>query len=284
VPQAGDVGLAFSPNGEQIALCSLTHLSIWDVSKSLLLYRIDLPSATTGLRPSFIWWLATGPYVAVGGTDVRGQGRLIVWDCDTRKMVKNFRIETGAHDMDLSSEGRFMLTGNDGDAIAHLWDTKRRKKVRLFKTRGTRVKAGRIAPGNEFVVTVSEGGSTELGRQDYVELWDVRSSHVVFWDVLTPEYRGIAPCFSTDGRFCAINHWGHIHVWDAVTPPSSMGVVRSPVASVATRETRLSDIKGAQFVASGRELCTFHVDENVRLWKWDRGSGGLVSRLWRKIH
>lgn len=285
LPQSGEIGLAFSPSGDQLALCSGTHLAIWDVARLAVVWRIDISfAAEHGMRPNALWWPRRGGHVVLGGLDREGAAYVLGWNVVTREVGIKLRLKTIAHEMDLSADERFLLTARNDDREVMIWDLEKRKVFKHINTRGGQVRLVRLSSEGDAFVTVSEGGSKQVGKENFVELWSTRARQVLFWDVLDPEYQGLKACFTHDGRFCCVNHWDRIHIWDVAGAVSQEGTVRSPLFSMTAGKKHELNIKDVISVAKGEPLYTFHADNVVRSWKWPQPTDSrIVSRVFRAL-
>jgi hypothetical protein len=109
-----------------------------------------------------------------------------LWDIDSGKTVQTFQGHMPVTSVALSSDGKCVLTGS-WDHTGRLWDAQTGKTVQTFKGHTGHVSAVAFGPGNHFLVTASEDGTTSIwrpGRDRPIFSFLHASDEWIFW---TPE-------------------------------------------------------------------------------------------------
>ena len=110
-----DYGLAFSPDGDRLAILGSNEVRIWDVSTCQVVTSFRAPKSQA------LAWSPLGKLIATGGSETSGHATLRLWDADTGAEFDQFvgqRSPITA--VAFSRDGRFLAAGSQ-DATVNLW-------------------------------------------------------------------------------------------------------------------------------------------------------------------
>ncbi|HUY92925.1 MAG TPA: WD40 repeat domain-containing protein [Pirellulales bacterium] len=112
---AEDYALAFSPDGNRLAVLGGAEVRIWDISTCQVITSIRAPKSQA------LAWSPLGKLIATGGSVSAGHATLRLWDADTGV---EFDQLAGQHSpvtaVAFSPDGKLLVSGCQ-DATANLW-------------------------------------------------------------------------------------------------------------------------------------------------------------------
>jgi len=255
-------GVAFSPNGKQVATGGDDGtLRLWDPATGKEQRRIDCPSGRIAYSPD-------GKSIA--STDM--DGIIHFWDPENGKELRQLRgHKKGVWSVIFSPDGK-RLASASRDGTLRLWD--------LTVFRQSHLLAENLEEDVLSSIAFSPGGALlASGHQDgTIRLWDVeKGTEKQRWQA-GPQTIG-AVAFSLDGRTLASGGpWGNIRLWDVAT-----GRERNPT------EEPHGYINHVRFTSNGTGLISISRDRRI-LW-WDlatqtprrqftwTGPGGIHAEL-----
>lgn len=186
-------GLAFSPDGKQIAICSTNVVNVYDIASAKATGKLEFPAnklawhAASGLLAGISesawssWKWAEGKLTQGPGKDagsllppvwnagrpiVTGLGtpRIHVWDAITSRHQRTLTGHTGAvQAVTWSRDGRHLCSAA-GDQTLRLWDAKGGEAVATLKGHTSSVNSIAFSPDGR---TLASGSSDKT-----VRLWD----------------------------------------------------------------------------------------------------------------
>jgi WD40 repeat protein len=219
--------------------------------------------------------LSTDNRAAVGyGTDpVAGMGKLCLHDLENRCIERAFPISAGAHAVDISPDGRYVVAAC-GDSRVLLWEVTSGRQT-LALEHGAFVNAVAFSRTGAMLATA--------GRDGKARLWELPSGTPL---ATFASQAGQSSCaaFAVDGRTLAVGSFDYVFavdLWDPKTSTrrerlidrgSGSGRWRSPPSAQPTGEATLS-VAAVAFSADGATLAAGCSDGVIRLW--DLASGEL---------
>lgn len=285
------LGVAFSPDGRQLASCSEDRtVRIWDVQSGSELQRLEG-------HASNVWSVAFSPdgrRIASGSVDktvrlwgassgealrtfeghtfvvqclaftpdgeqiVSGVGDHTIrfWDSESGVELRRF---TGMHkpggttSMALSSDGRLIVTGgaDETESTLRLWDVASGNELRRFEGHEQKIWCVAFSPDGRRIVSGSEDQT--------LRMWDAETGAEIR-QFATPVARVLGVAFSPDGRRIVSCDEGNLRVWDAETG-----------AELHRSEVHRGRIRCVAFSPDGRQIASGGDDDNVRLWGVPQG-------------
>jgi WD40 repeat protein len=110
-----DYGLAFSPDGDRLAVLGSNEVRIWDVSTCQILTSFRAPKSQA------LAWSPLGKLIATGGSATSGHATLRLWDADTGAEFDQFAGQRSPITaIAFSRDGRILAAGSQ-DATVNLW-------------------------------------------------------------------------------------------------------------------------------------------------------------------
>jgi eukaryotic-like serine/threonine-protein kinase len=235
--------VAYSPNGELLAVACQTAVEIWD-AKSLQKLR-SLPGSsvvarfspsgdyllTAGTNGLLLW--ATRRWELAGSLDSTNSWQADIWNCrvafspdsslvalPTEAGVKLYSVpalrETAFFQLRLpfirfasfSPDGRSVATAAAHDWTVQLWDVVEKKQSTSFPGHSDMVGDGAFSPDGKMLVTCSSDQT--------LRLWDVNTGKLI--RVLKGHAEEVYDvAFSPDGnRLASVGKDGTVKVWDAL--------------------------------------------------------------------
>jgi WD40 repeat protein/serine/threonine protein kinase len=246
----------FAPDGRRTLItCSATgEVFLWDTIENQIMDEgAWLDFGAQGL----VWAAKFAPdgdnVLTVGGNDAR------LWDANSRKQVKRFGSHGTVADVDLSPDGKLLVTGS-WDQTAKIWDVA--SGVAVQKLAGAHtdyINSVQFSPDGALVLTASDDGTARL--------WDVESGRPV-----APEFRGhdgpvLQARFNRDGTLILTSSSDKTaRIWDAKSGEEKRALVDHEWAVLCGEFS-----KDSERVITGGE-------DNVAII-WDTSSGEILHRL-----
>lgn len=207
--------------------------------------------------------------LALMGTEV---GEIILVNLPINNEVHRFHSEGGLAIVDISPDGRYLLTGNLSTGTAILWDAQTGEEVRRLEGQEQIIAASKFSPDGQQVLVSSNdafGGSTR-GR---VVLWDVETGDIIHqWTEF--EFYPRSAAFSPTDHTALVGtlQWGA--AWDK-EGDGELVLLDLDTGDIIRRfevETSILDIS---FSPDGRRAVTAH-SLYGRITVWDVASGTAI--------
>lgn len=199
-------------------------------------------------------------------TDYAGEPlpKVCVWDAATGSLLRTIEIPESIHGMDLSPNGRFLMTGGG------LWDIQSGSFIRRLRQPNRAAGLGCFAPDGKTIAAFSEGGisfwNSETGTHDervFINddyLWRAGNS-------IQAHRSNIGICYSADGTRLAGISGGMIKVWDVATGREQLTLKGSKPLYAVT------------FSPDGRWLFSIG-DQELKIWDAISGTTDLRIEPW----
>ncbi len=244
VVQAGHSGdlaqLKVSPDGKYLATVASEGIAmIWDIATGERL-RV-LHGRDTSLKD--VAWTPDGQAIVIGGDDA-----ITVWNVTDGTLVRRFESSNYTDSLDLSSDGRYLLSGGS-NYRALLWDFQTGKMIRELTGHENVITSIRFSRDQKLAVTASIDGTAML--------WEVHSGKRIrtFDNPLNNEILNVAE-FSPDSLTVALGSWDKtVTFWSTVTGEQ--------IGTLAGHSGYVNDLLFAQ---DAKTLWTASNDSTVRLW------------------
>lgn len=258
-------GLAFSPDGQRLALATWTSphkkrlgsLQVWDLVSN----RLAFPAVQ---RLGGFQAVAFSPD---GQMMVSDYGPTIqLWDASTGRRLRVLRGHTGAVKTLAFHPGSALLASGSDDREIRIWDlgeavpAKRDPfPCRVLARHSGEVMQVAFSPDGTRLVSASADGT--------VRLWDTSSGQEML--VLTGHAGAVnqAAFQRVGGRVASAGTDGTVRLWDAHTGQELLRLAG-----------HVGPVTGLAFSADGRRLVSAGVDGNVRLWDASTGQEALTLR------
>jgi eukaryotic-like serine/threonine-protein kinase len=246
----GDVqGVAFSPDGWQVASNNRGEVMIWDAMTGKLIDSLRTIGGGLGMEFS-----PDGRLIA---STCDGQGRdekaIMIWDAATHRLIRTIPHSSGFVDATFSPDGtRLAVTEGDDDNVTILEvSTGKALQVLPGHTGGSRHAA--YSPDGRYLAVACGSDVTE--NHGSVKIWDAatgRPLHTLGGHTKT--VWGVT--FSPDGRRLASASWDHkVKLWDPATGQE-----------VLTLHGHGIEVANVAFSPDGRRLATASTDGTLRIW------------------
>lgn len=142
------------------------------------------------------------PNVPSCGPIVAKCGSARIWDAQSGVLVTDLQMPKGASKIDLSSDGKYLVTAND-DAVARVWEIPSGKLVSELKGHEAKINDVHFSPDGKQVVTASDDQTARV--------WNTTSGSEIF--NFKHPYKAISISLSPDGKVLATSL--AIVTWDA---------------------------------------------------------------------
>jgi WD40 repeat protein len=158
-------GLAFSPDGKQIATCGVGFLSVWDVAA-----RKANTVRNRRLWATGVAWSPDGKTIATGGV-----GSATLWDASSRRFIASLRVSSGGRfdwrqrnrsgaSVAFNIDGKLIAVGS-GTSVS-LYDVARRRRLATISTGRSSVRSVSISSDGRSMATAHSDGSAKLWGKD----------------------------------------------------------------------------------------------------------------------
>ena len=234
-----DRAVAFSPDGQRLAVAS--HIGVWlyDVATSR-----ELALLPTSLRVNSLAFSPDGTTLASGSYE----GTVLLWDVATREQRATLEGHTyGVNSVSFSPDGTTLASGWDDGTIT-LWDMATREQRATLEGHTYGVNSVSFSP---------DGTTLASGAQDRtVTLWDVATREQIATLDEGHRYGVNSVSFSPDGTVLASGSGGNVTLWDVAT--------REQIATFEGH--RYYGVKSVSFSPDGTTLASGSQDNTVLLW------------------
>ena len=277
----GDRGIAFSPDGQLLAVGSETGAWLYDVmtSRAITLFPIGKPDISLAFSPDgsklvsagSLWDVANGSgtslesfrsvafspdgtMLALGTYD----GKIKLWDTaagTTTATLEGHR--STVYSMAFSPDGSQLVSGGSYDLTVMLWDV----------ATGTHATMEGHTDVVQSVAFSPDGTTLASGSDDHtVRLWDAATGT----DIATLEEHTswvFSVAFSPDGKILASGASdGTVRLWDVATRTNT-----------ATLEGHTGPVRSVAFSPDGTTLASAATGGTVRLWEVATGSASTLA-------
>jgi mono/diheme cytochrome c family protein len=230
-------GLAFSPDGAQLAVSGYFEVTIWDVDTGALVRRIGgLPERIT----SIAWHPKTKLLAVTGGTPAQWgtvalidpasgyQPRLL---CDLPEM---------AFSVAFSPDGSRLAAGG-GDRTIRFFDTGSGKQLRVVRPHADWVQSVAFSPDGAHLLSASRDRTVRLAEVSTGQIETTYAGH---------ETAALTAIFSHDGKTAlSLAQNSPVHVWE-----TSSGNTKQKSFEVPGRPERLAWVSGGLAIGSADGL------------------------------
>ncbi len=242
--------LAFSPDGNTLAMALYTQVILWDIHTREIKSRLSGQSVGTtigyNLGVGQISFSPDGKRLAVANMD----GVSKVWELSKQSEV----LSLGAEGMQppkaiaYSPDGKLLATGGD-EGIVWVWDANSGKDIFTLSLGGI-IHSVAISPDGKRLAAASEDGS--------VKVWDTATGEET---LSLPRLSGMYDiAFLADGNFATAGQDGTVRVWDAVSGQQLL-TLAGPTSTVIS-------VAGSP---DGKRIASGAYDGSLRIWDADPG-------------
>ena len=292
--------IAFLPDGSRVLTASSDNtVAQWDLATGQELSHLILKHPDSILTMQL---LPSGDSVVTSCAD-----RIVrIWNIGEAKVERTIgALQSEIHSMNVSADGKRLLTANSEERAVRLWDLETGKEILSpqaggklgpiidLKRRGGLLWSTAFLPGTENVLTV--GGSD-------VRLWDSKTGREQI--SFSPHGTVASARFSSNGDLIVTGSWDNTaKIWDARTgrvvrklenghssfintavfsPDGNFVLTGSDDATaklwnvksgavVRSLEGHTDRVRAAEYSPDGKFIITASSDKTVKLWKADSG-------------
>ena len=239
---SNDRAIAFSPDGQYLAVASSIGVWLYDVATYRELALI--PGHMT--ENAFVAFSPDGTLLALGTY----QGSVELWDVSTSTKIATFEGHTSnVTSVVFSPDGTTFASGS-GDNTVKLWDVATRRNIATLEGHTRRVKSVAFSPDG----TILASGSGDNAGYGTLKLWDIATRrNIATLGGHIGQVGSVA--FSPDGTTLAAGSGGQFRLWDIATR-----------TNVATLERGRGAVESVAFSPDGTTLATVSWDNTVNLW------------------
>ena len=245
----GDRAVAFSPDGQRLAVASSIGIWLYDVAT----FR-ELELSLTPMRYSEPRGVAFSP----DGTILASWGHGIkLWDVVTRTEIATLDMNFIFYSVSFSPDGTMLVSGSS-DGTVNLWDVATGTNIATLKGHSGNVHSVSFSPDGEILAS----GSWD----DTVNLWDVATgTNIATLEGHSGNVHSVS--FSPDGTILASGSENKtVNLWDVATG-----------ANIATLKGHSDRINSVSLSPDGEILASGSSDGTVKLW--DVATGTNIATL-----
>jgi WD40 repeat protein/serine/threonine protein kinase/tetratricopeptide (TPR) repeat protein len=257
-PRAGVHSVAFSPDGQHVALAGAGQVDIWDLSSRRVVRSL------TG-HTNLVFAVAFSPdgrYLASGGWDKTVR----LWDRATGAEARSYANEVGVASLAFSPDGQWIIS-TSGNGLK-LWSVASGGELAAFHGHQHPVTSVAFSPDGTQIASAS------LDRT--VKLWFATQNLQLTLRKYKSHVRSVA--FSPDGDSVA-SGWadGNVQLWDPATGEELLTLEKQ------------SSCGAVAFSPDGSRLATAAMNENARVWDAITGrkiltlTGTQRSAVWPSV-
>jgi WD40 repeat protein len=299
-------GVAFSPDGSQVASKGFARTTIWDTTTGKEIDRFEFEDAGWGVAFS-----PDGRVIAVArlGADCKDQA-IMIWDANSHQMIRTVTHPHGLKLLIFSPDGTSIAATNDEDN-ATIIDVKSGKITHELPGHAGGSHWPAYSPDGRFLAVAC--GDIIAENQGSIKIWDLPARRLIhsleghnkvvwdvayspdgsrlasagfdhkvkIWDPATGQEtltlhghtdNAVAVAFSPDGeRLASASEDGTVRIWDA-SP-----VTEAPARELLTLTGHTDEIRAVRYSPDGKLIASAGDDMIIRVW--DAESGGLVRLL-----
>ncbi len=254
LPFPGANALAFSPDGATLASASWGITKLWDVANREEIFTLGRWDEGGGSSLAFT---PDGATLATGKWD----GTIRLWDVENRQKI----VTLGRHDSQVQSlaftpDGATLASGSRDDGIIRLWDVENREEIATFQEH---IEVESLAFSPDGATLASAGGFID----PTLRLWDVATRAHVATLVSGHVHGPYSISFSPDGATVAAGMSGAIWVWDVAARELINTIETETVLPQAN-----TSIGSVVYSPDGTMLASAG-SRSSGVWLWDVGTG-----------
>jgi WD40 repeat protein len=274
----GGHSVAFSPDGQRIALGGMDGVGLWDADSGRSISKIESPAIaphnwvkSVAFHPNGKWivfaregrarvWdtesrqdvLTLAPACYAENTAVSADGKRIiacggeknvaVWDADNGQVIFNFEAHDGVvRGLAFSPDSKFFATASQDNTVK-VWDANTARFVCKFTADAFGVSCVAFSPDSQQIVFGTEDGAVRVGNA--LNGQELRT----FW----PSGKGQSSQ-QRAGPFVVTQLVGHDPLYSVIFSPDGKRIV-----AATTQRLHVFDARTGQLLTTNRELCNVH--------------------------
>ncbi|WP_119071297.1 nSTAND1 domain-containing NTPase [Aggregatilinea lenta] len=184
-------GISISPDGRNELECEGNVCNWMDVTSWTPVNLILTPSRQL-IRANAV--SPDGRFALIGSD----AGEVILVNLPVSPEIRRFHAEGGLSTVDISPDGRYLLTGGYDGGVAILWDAQTGQEVRRLDGLESQILSARFSPdGRQALICSSATFSGTAANK--VVLWDIETGEVLH-ELMGHTFLPRASTFSPDGR------------------------------------------------------------------------------------